>query len=186
MQNNIHEILSNNILIPVVNINTEQEIHEVYEKLKSQGIRIIEITLRNEFAWEAIKLFKKNYGEEFLVGVGTIINSEQIQNCIELDVDFMVSPGFTESMMEPLKNSGIPFITGVTSPSEIMRGIEAGWKYFKFFPAEINGGVNTLKTYASIFRDIKFCPTGGINQSNYKQYINLDNVVCVGGSWLVD
>ena len=93
IQNNIEKILKENPLIPVVTISDEGELVKIYEKLKSKNISVIEITLRTEFAWEAIKLFKEKYGDEFKVGVGTIINAEQIQKSIDLRVDFMVSPG---------------------------------------------------------------------------------------------
>lgn len=184
MQNNIEKILKENPLIPVVTIDNEEELHAIYSKLKSKDIHIIEITLRTEFAWEAIKLFKEHYGNEFKVGVGTIINAEQIQKSIDLRVDFMVSPGLTTGMIQLLDFSGIPFITGVSTPSEIIRGIEIGWEYFKFFPANLFGGVDAMKSYGAIFKDIKFCPTGGIDESNYEDYLKLPNVLAVGGSWL--
>ena len=184
IQNNIEKILKENPLIPVVTISDEVELVQIYEKLKSKNISVIEITLRTEFAWEAIKLFRQKYGDEFKVGVGTIINAEQIQKSIDLRVDFMVSPGLTTGMIQLLDFSGIPFITGVSTPSEIIRGIEIGWEFFKFFPADLFGGSEALKAYGSIFRNIKFCPTGGISEANYKEYLELDNVLAVGGSWL--
>ncbi len=184
MQNNIEKILKENPLIPVVTIDDEAELDAIYQKLKAKNISAIEITLRTEYAWEAIKVFKEKYGNEFKVGVGTIINAEQIQKSIDLRVDFMVSPGLTTSMIQLLDFSGIPFITGVSTPSEIIRGIEIGWEFFKFFPADLFGGAKALKAYGAIFRNIKFCPTGGISESNYKEYLELDNVLAVGGSWL--
>ncbi len=184
MQNNIEQILNENPLIPVVTIESEEELNNVYTKLNSKGISIIEITLRTDFAWDAIQIFKEKYGHEFKVGVGTIINAEQIQKSIELNVDFMVTPGLTTGMIQLLNFSGIPFITGVSTPSEIIRGIEIGWEYFKFFPANLFGGPEAMKSYGSIFKNIKFCPTGGIDDSNYKEYLDLPNVVAVGGSWM--
>ncbi len=184
MQNNIEKILINNPLIPVVTIADEAELDSIYNTLKSKNISVIEITLRTDYAWEAIRLFKEKYGHEFKVGVGTIINAEQIQKSIDLRVDFMVSPGLTTGMIQLLDFSGIPFITGVSTPSEIIRGIEIGWEFFKFFPADQFGGAKALKSYGSIFRNIKFCPTGGISESNYKEYLELENVLAVGGSWL--
>jgi 2-dehydro-3-deoxyphosphogluconate aldolase/(4S)-4-hydroxy-2-oxoglutarate aldolase len=185
MQNNIAEILESNQLIPVVTINSKEEIDDFYTKLKSQGISCIEITLRTDFAWEGIELFKKKYGKEFKVGVGTVVSRTQIHKAIELDVDFIVSPGLTTSMVQLLESSKIPFIAGVSTPSEIMRAMEIGWKYLKFFPADIFGGVKSMKAFGAIFNDIKFCPTGGIDESNYKDYLELNNVISVGGSWLV-
>lgn len=184
MQNNIAEILENNPLIPVVTIQNSADVDKLYLKLSEKGIKCIEITLRTDFAWEGIALFKKKYGHEFKVGVGTVISRTQIHKSIELDVDFIVSPGLTTSMIQLLEASKIPFIAGVSTPSEIMRAMEIGWKYLKFFPADIFGGVQSMKAFGAIFSEIKFCPTGGIDEANYKQYLELNNVISVGGSWL--
>ncbi len=184
MQNNIENILDENRLIPVVSISNEDEVHEIYNKLQSKGINCVEITLRTDFSWKAIELFKKHYGSEFIVGVGTVISKHHIHNSVEAGVDFIVSPGLTDSMMKYLEFSQIPFLPGVSTPSEIMKGLEMGWEIFKFFPAEIAGGIPALKTYSSVFKKATFCPTGGINESNYKDYLALSNVRCVGGSWI--
>lgn len=185
MQNNIAEILEANPLIPVVTINSENEVDQYYTKLKENGISCIEITLRTDYAWEAIALFKKKYGSEFKVGVGTVVTGMQIHKAIESKVDFIVSPGLTTSLVQLLESSNIPFITGVSTPSEIMKAMEIGWKYLKFFPANIFGGVKTMKAFGAIFPELKFCPTGGVDESNYNEYLALDNVISVGGSWLV-
>lgn len=185
MQNNIEEILIQNPIIPVVTIEKMEQIDIIYRQLKEKGIKCIEITLRTEFSWEAIAEFKMRFGNEFQVGVGTVISNEQILKCVEYKVDFIVSPGLTTALMQNLEHSGIPFIPGVATPSEIMRGMELGWKFFKFFPANLFGGIDALKTYGAVFKNVKFCPTGGINETNYKEYLSLKNVVSVGGSWIV-
>ena len=183
LQNNIEAILKANPLIPVVTIENLDQVDEVYEKLSSQGINCIEITLRTEIAWEAIALFKERH-PDFQVGVGTIISSEDILKCVKLKVDFMVSPGLTASMIQQFDFSGIPFLPGVSTPSEIIRGIDMGWRVFKFFPADLFGGAKALKVYGNIFKDVSFCPTGGINKENFQEYLELKNVIAVGGSWL--
>lgn len=185
MQNNIEDILNRNSIIPVVTICNSVEIDEVYAKLKRQNINCIEITLRTDFAWEAIAEFKMKYGNEIQVGVGTVISNDQIQKCKDLKVDFMVSPGLTTALVQNLEHSEIPFIPGVATPSEIIRGMEIGWRFFKFFPANLFGGVEALKAYGDVFKDVKFCPTGGINEKNYMDYLALKNVISVGGSWIV-
>ena len=184
LQNNIEAILKANPLIPVVTIENLDQVDEVYEKLSSQGINCIEITLRTEIAWEAIALFKERH-PDFQVGVGTIISSEDILKCVKLKVDFMVSPGLTASMIQQFDFSGIPFLPGVSTPSEIIRGIDMGWRVFKFFPADLFGGAKALKVYSNIFKNVSFCPTGGINKENYQSYLDLKNVISVGGSWLI-
>lgn len=184
-QFNIEDVLSGSPLIPVVTINALSEVDTVYEQLKSQGISCIEITLRTAVSWEAIRLFKERYGNEFSVGVGTILSIRDIERCQEVKVDFLVSPGTSDTMIAALNTCGIPFLPGVATPSEIIRGLEAGWKCFKFFPADLFGGIKALKTYGSVFSEAKFCPTGGINESNYKDFLALENVMSVGGSWLL-
>jgi 2-dehydro-3-deoxyphosphogluconate aldolase/(4S)-4-hydroxy-2-oxoglutarate aldolase len=186
MQNNIEKILKENQLIPVVTVERLDQIDEIYHKLVAQDIRCIEITLRTDVAWEAIALFKEKYGSSFKIGVGTIISPEDILKCVKLKVDFMVSPGLTASMFEQFDISGIPFLPGVSTPSEIIRGMDMGWRFFKFFPADMFGGVKAVKLYGNIFKDATFCPTGGINDTNYRDYLELDNVMAVGGSWLLN
>lgn len=184
MQNNIEKILKKHPLIPVVTIHSEEEIDLVYEKLKGEGIRCIEITLRTEMSWKAIELFKKRYSNEFSVGVGTIISVQDIEKCAELKVDFMVSPGMTDTLITAFNQSGIPYLPGASTPSEIIHGIELGCKVLKFFPANLFGGMKALKTYKNVFQGIQFCPTGGVNIDNFKEYLALENVISVGGSWL--
>lgn len=185
MQNNIEKILANNPLIPVVTISSLDEIDSIANTLKERDVSCIEITLRTEIAWEAIRAFKSRYGDHFSVGVGTIKNSSDVAQCIEIGVDFMVSPGLTPVLATAFEESEIPFIAGVSTPSEIMCGMERGWQFFKFFPANLFGGLGALKAYGGLFPEVKFCPTGGINASNYSEYLELNNVLSVGGSWLL-
>jgi len=185
MQNNIEAILKDNPFVPVATIEELSQVDLFYELLSSQGIRCIEITLRTAVSWEAIQLFKERYGKEFAVGVGTIVSPEDIEKCKQLNVDFMVSPGLSESMIEAFNNSGIPFLPGVSTPSEIIQGLNRGWTFFKFFPADLFGGIKALKTYGAIFSQAKFCPTGGVNAENADDFLQLNNVVSVGGSWLL-
>tara|TARA_B110000305_G_scaffold31285_1_gene30016 strand:- start:66 stop:632 length:567 start_codon:yes stop_codon:yes gene_type:complete len=186
IQNNIEKILKNNPLIPVATISELSQVDEFYDQLKEQGVNCIEITLRTKIAWDAIALFKEKYGSDFSIGVGTIVSPDDILKCVQNKVDFMVSPGLTNPMIQQFDVSEIPFLPGVSTPSEIIRGMDLGWKYFKFFPADLFGGAKALKTYGSIFKNSFFCPTGGINQDNYKDYLELDNVLSVGGSWLLN
>jgi len=185
MQNNILDILKQHELIPVVTINSIEEVDSVYKKLISQNITCIEITLRNKVAWEAIGLFKSKYGDKFSVGVGTITSVEHIERCKNLKVDFMVSPGLNDKMIKPFEDSGIAFLPGVSTPSEIISAMSNGWRCFKFFPANLFGGLSALKTYGNVFSEVIFCPTGGINGDNFKAYLALDNVYSVGGSWVM-
>lgn len=116
--------------------------------------------------------------------MGTIVSKDQIAKAIELKVDFLVSPGLISGLASDFEDSGIPFILGVSTPSDIINGIQFGWDTFKFFPAHLFGGLNALKTYGQVFPQIKFCPTGGITEESYQSYLALENVISIGGSWL--
>jgi 2-dehydro-3-deoxyphosphogluconate aldolase/(4S)-4-hydroxy-2-oxoglutarate aldolase len=183
-QNNIREVLSHHPIIPVINFNDIDEVIPMIEKLKAKNIYCIEITLRTPIAFDAILLAKETFGKDISIGVGTTVSKEQIAKAKELNVDFLVSPGLATSLASHFEDSGIPFIVGVATPSDIINGLQFGWDTFKFFPAHLFGGLNALKTYGQVFPQIKFCPTGGITEDSCQSYLALENVISIGGSWL--
>ena len=127
------------------------------------------------------EFIKKNYGNKICVGIGTVINVEQIHRAVKIGVDFIVSTGISKELTKELINSIIPFITGVTTPSDIILGLG----FFKFFPANLFGRIPALKTYQFVFPNVIFCPTGGINKDSYLEYLELENVLSLGGSWMM-
>jgi 2-dehydro-3-deoxyphosphogluconate aldolase/(4S)-4-hydroxy-2-oxoglutarate aldolase len=183
-QNNIRAILEKHPIIPVVTFNELSEVIPQLEKLESQGVSCIEITLRTPISFDAIAEAKRAFGNRIDIGVGTLVTNEQIEKAAKLAVDFMVSPGISKSLAPTFESCGIPFIPGVATPSEIITGLELGWDTFKFFPAHLFGGLDALKTYGQVFPNVKFCPTGGIKAETYEHYLKLNNVISVGGSWL--
>tara|TARA_B100000767_G_scaffold258286_1_gene266870 strand:+ start:5485 stop:6045 length:561 start_codon:yes stop_codon:yes gene_type:complete len=183
-QNNIRKTLLAHPVIPVVSFNSLEEVEPTINLLVKKGINCIEITLRNELAFSCISAAKALNISGFDVGIGTVVSEEQIHQAKEIGVDFMVSPGINENLSSALMDSEIPFIPGVATPSEIILGMQLGWDTFKFFPANLFGGVKALKTYGNVFPSILFCPTGGITEDTHQQYLELSNVVSVGGSWL--
>jgi len=184
MQNGIAQIVEKHPLIPVVTINQIDDVDSIAKKLIAKSIGCVEVTLRTNVSWEAIALFKQKYGDRLSIGVGTVTTSHDVDLCVKSQVDFIVSPGTSQELNEAMLNSGIPFLPGVSTPSEIITGIGYGWGFMKFFPAHLFGGLKALKVYHSLFKEIKFCPTGGINANNYQDYLELKNVIAVGGSWL--
>ena len=184
MQHGIDSILSKHRLVPVVTINNLDEIEVIAQKLQAQNVSCIEITIRTDIAWDAIKIFKERYGDTFDVGVGTIVSPQDVVRAREVGVDFIVSPGCTTTLAKALDQCGVQFLPGVSTPGEIIKAKENGWEYLKFFPANLFGGLKALKTYGGLFRDCHFCPTGGISEENYLDYLELPNVICVGGSWI--
>jgi 2-dehydro-3-deoxyphosphogluconate aldolase/(4S)-4-hydroxy-2-oxoglutarate aldolase len=185
IQNNIQQILAANPKIPVVTFHNLDRVDVVLNSLINQNIQCIEITLRTPIAAEAILLCRRMVPKGFSVGVGTILDEQQIQLCQELEVDFMVSPGSTPALIQQMQASGISFLPGVMTPSEISSAVAANCHYLKLFPFNIAGGAKALKTYANVFPKVHFCPTGGVNIDNFQSLLDMKNVLSVGGSWLV-
>ena len=185
IQNNIESILKQHKVIPVITINNMDEIVPKLNFISDKNIRCIEVTLRTKVAFEAIEFIKKNYGNKFCLGVGTVVNIEQIHKLLKIGVDFIVSPGLSTDLSKELINSKIPFIPGISTPSDIILGLGLGLRFFKFFPANLFGGIAALKTYQFVFPNVFFCPTGGINKDSYLEYLELKNVISVGGSWMM-
>ncbi len=184
-QNNIRKTLEEHSVIPVVSFDKVADVEPTMNLLIEKGIHCIEITLRNDCAFECIEKALSLKTEGFSIGIGTVVSKSQIEKATSLGVHFMVSPGINEGLAEAFNSSGIPFIPGVSTPSEIILGMQLGWDTFKFFPANLFGGSKALKTYGNVFPSIKFCPTGGISEETHESYLALKNVICVGGSWLV-
>jgi 2-dehydro-3-deoxyphosphogluconate aldolase/(4S)-4-hydroxy-2-oxoglutarate aldolase len=183
-QNGIRGIFEKNQVIPVVTYHNQDEVDRSVQHLMHLGISCIEITLRTTYAFEAIRYAKEKYGKEFEIGVGTVTTRSQIERVTELGVDFMVSPGICKELAPYFEQSLTPFVPGVATPSEIILGFQLGWDTFKFFPANLYGGIPALKTFGQVFPNVRFCPTGGIKENDYLDYLALENVVAVGGSWM--
>jgi len=171
-------------VVPVIVIKDLAQAVPMAKALLAGGIKVLEVTLRTPVALEAIALLAKEVPEA-IVGAGTVTTPEQLQKVIEAGARFAISPGLTRELLAAGKAASIPLIPGIASISELMEGTGLGYTHFKFFPAEAAGGVKTLKSIHGPFSDIRFCPTGGINEKNFLEYLALPNVKCVGGSWIV-
>ncbi|WRC77493.1 bifunctional 4-hydroxy-2-oxoglutarate aldolase/2-dehydro-3-deoxy-phosphogluconate aldolase [Helicobacter pylori] len=183
MQDKIIEVLQISPIIPVVVIENIKDAVPLAQSLVEGGIHIIEVTLRSSCALEAIELIAKNV-PKMRVGVGTILNPTQLEQAQNRGAEFLISPGLTIKLLEYAKKKDMPLIPGVSSSSEVMQALELGYNALKFFPAEYCGGVKLLNAFNGPFKEVKFCPTGGISADNMRSYLNLENVLCVGGSWL--
>ncbi|GAA7298962.1 bifunctional 4-hydroxy-2-oxoglutarate aldolase/2-dehydro-3-deoxy-phosphogluconate aldolase [Helicobacter pylori] len=183
MQDKIIEILQISPIVPVVVIEDIKDAVPLAQSLIEGGIQIIEVTLRSSCALEAIDLIAKN-APKMRVGAGTILNPTQLEQAQNRGAEFLISPGLTIKLLEHAKKKDMPLIPGVSSSSEVMQALELGYSTLKFFPAEYCGGVKLLNAFNGPFKGVKFCPTGGISTDNMRSYLNLENVLCVGGSWL--
>ncbi|GAA7196725.1 bifunctional 4-hydroxy-2-oxoglutarate aldolase/2-dehydro-3-deoxy-phosphogluconate aldolase [Helicobacter pylori] len=183
MQDKIIEVLQISPIVPVVVIENIWDAVPLAQSLIEGGIQIIEVTLRSSCALEAIELIAKNV-PKMRVGAGTILNPAQLEQAQNRGAEFLISPGLTIKLLEYAKKKDMPLIPGVSSSSEVMQALELGYSALKFFPAEYCGGVKLLNAFNGPFKGVKFCPTGGISADNMRSYLNLENVLCVGGSWL--
>ena len=178
-------ILTSGPVVPVIVVKKLEHAVPMAKALVAGGVRVLEVTLRTECALEAIRAIAKEVPDA-IVGAGTVTNVEQLKAVTEAGAQFAISPGLTESLLKAATEDGtIPLIPGVSTGSELMLGMQYGLKEFKFFPAEANGGVKALQAIAGPFGHIRFCPTGGISPANYRDYLALNSVLCIGGSWLV-
>lgn len=171
-------------VIPVVVIKEIEHAVPLATALFSGGIQVLEVTLRTPIALDAIKVLTETFPDA-LIGAGTVTTPEQLEQVANLGAKFALSPGKTQELLAAGCHSTIPFIPGISSVSELMEGLVMGYTHFKFFPATAAGGVNMLRAMQGPFPQAKFCPTGGINEVNFVDFLALSNVSCVGGSWLV-
>jgi len=170
-------------VMPVIVIDELKNALPLARTLAQSGIKVLEITLRTECALKAIEQIKTAL-PELTVGAGTFTKSDQLPAIISAGCDFVVSPGIHPELLKSAQQQRLPILPGVMTPSDILLAIEYGLHMLKLFPAQSAGGVDYLKDLQGPFPALKFCPTGGINSQNYPAYLELDNVICVGGSWL--
>lgn len=170
-------------VIPVLIIANVADARPIAEALVAGGLPALEVTLRTPVAFEAISEMAKVDGA--VVGAGTVLNECDLDASLNAGAEFIVSPGLSEPLGKAALASGIPFLPGVATAGDIMRGLDMGLSRFKFFPAVAAGGIPALKALAAPFPQCRFCPTGGITQQTAPDWLALDAVPCVGGSWLV-
>jgi 2-dehydro-3-deoxyphosphogluconate aldolase / (4S)-4-hydroxy-2-oxoglutarate aldolase len=180
----IEEIVALAPVIPVVVVDDVEAAVPLAEALVRGGLPAIEVTLRTEAALGAIERIAAEV-EGAVVGAGTVTTTAQIDDAIGAGARFLVSPGATPTLLDGLQASGVPFLPGTATASDVVALLERGITHAKLFPAEVVGGVKALKAFAGPFPMVRFCPTGGINAANAPDYLKQPNVVCVGGSWMV-
>jgi 2-dehydro-3-deoxyphosphogluconate aldolase / (4S)-4-hydroxy-2-oxoglutarate aldolase len=179
----IREILSMGPVLPVVSIEDPRFAVPLARAVVAGGIRTVEITLRTPAALDCIRAISAAV-PEVILGAGTILSPDDLLLARDAGARFGVSPGASSDLLKAVREIGFPFLPGVMSPSEVMRAASAGFTTLKLFPAQTAGGVALLKALAGPFPGIRFCPTGGISSANAPDYLALDNVLCVGGSWI--
>ena len=171
-------------VVPVVVLEDAEQAVPTAKALLKGGINAMEITFRTSAAKASIAKVAAEV-PEMIVGAGTVINVDQLHDAIEAGAKFIVSPGSDADVIKEAIRLNVPITPGVVTPSEIMLGLKLGLKVFKFFPAESYGGLKTIKALCGPFPQIRFIPTGGVNQNNAEEYFKNPKIVAVGGSWMV-
>ena len=171
-------------VIPVLVVDDAKHARPIAQALVAGGLKVLEVTLRTPAALDVIAEMKAVAGA--IVGAGTVLNEADLRASIDAGAEFIVSPGLTEPLGKAAIASGIPFLPGIANAGDIMRGLDMGLAHFKFFPAEASGGIAALKALAAPFHQCRFCPTGGITATTAPNWLALEPVLCVGGSWVVE
>ena len=179
----ILEVMRVGPVIPVIAIEDLARAVPLAQALVAGGVRVLEVTLRTPVALDAIRLIARDVPEA-IVGVGTLTRPEDFAEALDAGARFGVSPGLTPVLIEAARDSGLPLLPGVMTPSDVIAARLAGFRELKLFPAQQAGGIGMLKALAGPFPDVTFCPTGGITVETAPDYLALPNVGCVGGSWL--
>ena len=183
MSQTIDQIMRLAPVIPVLVLDGETDPVALAETLVEAGLPVLEVTLRTPGALDAIRAMARVPGA--VVGAGTVLNEAQLAQAIDAGSRFIVSPGLTDPLALAARGTAIPFLPGVATAGDIMRGIDLGLDRFKFFPAEASGGIAALKALSGPFAGPRFCPTGGIRPDTARDWLALDAVLCVGGTWFV-
>ncbi|MEV3853342.1 bifunctional 4-hydroxy-2-oxoglutarate aldolase/2-dehydro-3-deoxy-phosphogluconate aldolase [Streptomyces sp. NPDC050095] len=171
-------------VVPVVVVEDAADAVPLARALVAGGLPAIEVTLRTPAALDAIRAIADAVPDA-VVGAGTVISPANVADAVAAGAKFLVSPGWTEALLDAMKGSGVPFLPGVSTTSEVVALIERGVHEMKFFPAEAAGGTAYLKSLAGPLPQARFCPTGGISLASAPAYLALKNVGCVGGSWML-
>lgn len=179
----IDAIMRTSPVIPVLVLAEDTDPVELAETLVGAGLRVLEVTMRTPNALDAIRAMKNV--ESAIVGAGTVLNEAQLAQAIDAGSEFIVSPGLTNPLALAIRDSGIPYLPGVATAADIMRGLDLGLTRFKFFPAEASGGIPALKALSAPFGEARFCPTGGVRADTAADWLAIPSVLCVGGTWFV-
>ena len=182
MDSYLRQYFSSQKLLPILTVDDQEVCEDLANLLRESGLNTFEVTLRTQVSLKVIS--KMSSLGNFVVGAGTLISPSDVSSAIKAGAKFGVSPGITPELLDECEKHSFPLIPGVSTASEIMNAYLRGFKILKLFPADVLGGSKMLKALAGPFPECEFFPTGGINQSNANEYLNLANVIGVAGSWM--
>lgn len=180
---NIRQIMQQAPVIPVIVLDAPESAVPMAQALLDGGLRVLEVTLRTDAALASIAAIKQHVPKA-IVGAGTVNTVTQMEQCAAINVDFVVSPGFYQPLVDAARAQQLAYLPAAATAGEVLTAVNAGLDSLKFFPAAAAGGLPFLKAMSGPYAQVQFCPTGGIGANNYKDYLALENVTCVGGSWV--
>ncbi|WP_024595190.1 MULTISPECIES: bifunctional 4-hydroxy-2-oxoglutarate aldolase/2-dehydro-3-deoxy-phosphogluconate aldolase, partial [unclassified Pseudoalteromonas] len=170
-------------LLPIIQADTPEQGVQIAKAMANAGLTLVEVVLRTEASIEALKAIKAQV-PELKVGAGTVINTDILEQALEAGSDFIVTPAVSPALLEALAKCNVPVLPGVSNTGDILMALEYGFEEQKLFPASLAGGAPFVSAVSSVFRAVSFCPTGGVSESNKMDYLSLNNVFAVGGTWI--
>lgn len=177
------ELMSGQTLLPIIQADTPEQGVQIAKAMANAGLTLVEVVLRTEASLEALKAIKAQV-PELKVGAGTVINTEILEQALEAGSDFIVTPAVSPALLTALAKCNVPVLPGVSNTGDILMALEYGFEEQKLFPASLAGGAPFVSAVSSVFRAVSFCPTGGVSESNKMDYLSLNNVFAVGGTWI--
>lgn len=176
-------LMGSQTLLPIIQADTVEQGVNIAKAMAEAGLKLVEVVLRTEQSLAALTAIKELV-PELIVGAGTVTNEEILKQAIDAGSDFIVTPAVSDKLLGHLVSCGVPVLPGVSNTGEILLAREYGFTELKLFPASLSGGAPFLAAVSSVFQDIKFCPTGGVSPANKMDYLSLNNVIAVGGTWV--
>ena len=180
----IQSVVKGTPILPILQADTVDEALDIARAVQASGLKNLEVVRRTDAAADCVAAIRESL-PDMVVGMGTVLTPEHAKEAVDAGSQFLVTPTLSPRLLDGLMSSGVPFIPGTSNPADILMASEYGLKELKFFPAHLSGGAPMLKALSSIFKDIKFCPTGGVSGDNVGGYLKLNNVFAVGGSWMI-
>ncbi|MCM2678566.1 bifunctional 4-hydroxy-2-oxoglutarate aldolase/2-dehydro-3-deoxy-phosphogluconate aldolase [Echinimonas agarilytica] len=177
------QLMGTQTLLPIIQADTVEQGLDIAKAMADSGLKVVEVVLRSDASLEALRAIKQQH-PDLLVGAGTVLDTQMLQQALDAGADFIVTPAITDALLKAVKACEVPGLPGVSTPADIALARENGFHEMKLFPASLAGGIPFLKAVSSVFRDVVFCPTGGINANNRCDYLALPNVIGVGGTWV--
>ncbi len=176
-------LIGKQTLLPIIQANSVPQGLEIAKAMSTADINLVEVVLRTEASLDIIKAIKRAL-PDLKVGAGTVVDADILKQALDAGSDFIITPTISRTLLTHLSKCTVPVLPGVSNAADILLAKEFGYKELKLFPASLSGGPSFLKAMSSIFSDMSFCPTGGINENNQQEYLALTNVFSVGGTWI--